>query len=288
MVKVHALHTGKFKLDGGAMFGVVPKSMWNKLNPSDENNMCTWSLSCLLVQDGDRNILIDTGIGNKQDEKFRSHFYPHETFDFDTLLSEIGLSVDDITDVLLTHLHFDHCGGVLYKNDKGEILPTFPNAKVWSNDYHFQWASQPNDREKASFLKENIQPLKSLNILHLIDVEPGIRFSDNITLDFVYGHTGGMMIPYIQLDNGKQIVFTADLLPSHCHVSMPYVMAYDIQPLLTLNEKHVLYEKTVNENTFIFLEHDKDFELINLVKNEQGRVIVGKDWKVSEVYGVIS
>lgn len=283
MVKVHALNTGKFKLDGGAMFGVVPKSMWNKLNSSDDNNMCTWSLRCLLVEDGDRKILIDTGIGTKQDEKFRSHFYPHETLGFDELLTEINLKADDITDVLLTHLHFDHCGGALYKNDKGEILPTFPNAKVWSNDFHYNWATNPNDREKASFLKENILPLKELGLLNLIDVQNGIHFSDNITLDFVYGHTGGMMTPTINLDNGKKIIFTADLLPSHCHVSMPFVMAYDVQPLITLKEKQELYEKSVNENTFIFLEHDKDFELINLVKNEQGKVVLGDNFKVSAI-----
>jgi glyoxylase-like metal-dependent hydrolase (beta-lactamase superfamily II) len=276
MVKIHTIVAGKFKLDGGAMFGVVPKSMWAKLNEPDDNNMCTWAMRCLLVQDGDRNILIDTGIGLKQDPKFRSHFSPENITTFDDELAAIGLKSDDITDVLLTHLHFDHCGGALKLDDNNNIVPTFANAKVWSNDYHYKWATKPNDREKASFLKENIAPLRDMNLLHLIDVQDGILFSDHINLDFVYGHTGAMMIPTIRLDNGRSIIFCADLLPSHCHISMPYVMAYDVQPLLTLQEKAVLFEKAANDHTCLYLEHDKDHAAISIAKNENGRYVLGE------------
>jgi glyoxylase-like metal-dependent hydrolase (beta-lactamase superfamily II) len=276
MVKVHTIVAGKFKLDGGAMFGVVPKSMWSKLNEPDDNNMCTWAMRCLLVQDGDRNIMIDTGIGLKQDPKFRSHFSPENITTFDEELAALGLKSDDITDVLLTHLHFDHCGGALKLDNNNAIVPTFANAKIWSNDYHYKWATNPNDREKASFLKENIAPLQEMDLLHLIDVQEGIKFSDHISLDFVYGHTGAMMIPTITLENGRRIIFCADLLPSHCHISMPYVMAYDVQPLLTLQEKGVLFEKAANDHTCLFLEHDKDHAAISIVKNDNGRYVFGE------------
>ncbi len=274
MVKVHVIEAGRFKLDGGAMFGVVPKSLWSKLNAPDDNNMCTWAIRCLLVQDGPRNILIDAGIGLKQDPKFRSHFSPENITTFDEELAAIGLTSDDITDVLLTHLHFDHCGGALKLDANNEIVPTFANAKIWSNDYHYNWAIDPNERERASFLKENILPLKELGLLHLMDVESGVKFSDHITLDFVYGHTGGMMIPTVKLDNGKSIVFCADLLPSHCHISMPYVMAYDVQPLLTLKEKSELFEKVEDGLTCLYLEHDKDFAAITIQRNEKGRHVL--------------
>ena len=274
-MKLHIIETGKFKLDGGAMFGVVPRKLWKKLNPPDENNMCTWAMRCLLIEDGERKILIDTGLGNKQDEKFRSHFHPHGDDNLISSLAKSGFSAEDITDVFLTHLHFDHVGGAIYRDDKGNLVPTFPNATYWSNEKHYNWAINPNARERASFLKENILPLKEHGVLKFIDVEQGVKFTDSISLDFVYGHTEALMVPYIHMDDGRSIVYTADLLPSHCHIGMPYVMGYDIRPLETLKEKALLYEKVINTNHYIFFEHDKDIACAELVKNERGRVVFG-------------
>ena len=274
-MKLHIIETGKFKLDGGAMFGVVPKSMWKRLNPPDGNNMCTWSMRCLLIEDGERKILIDTGLGDKQDEKFRSYFHPHGEDSLKDSLSSAGFDFEDITDVLLTHLHFDHVGGAIVKDAQNNLIPTFPNATYWSNKKHWDWALNPNPREKASFLKENILPLADHNVLKFIDIESGVKFTDSISLDFVYGHTEAMMIPYIHLDNGSTLVYTADLLPSHCHIGMPYVMGYDIRPLDTLKEKSLLYEKTVNTNHMIFFEHDKDIACAQLTRNDKGRVVLG-------------
>lgn len=256
------------------MFGVVPKTMWSKLNVPDDNNMCTWAMRCLLVDEGDRKILIDTGIGHKQSDKFRSHFSPANIIDFQTDLENYDLNAEDITDVILTHLHFDHAGGVLVKDKNDKILPAFPNAKVWSNDYHYKWAINPNERERASFLSENILPLRELGLLHLIDVGESIPFSESITIDFVYGHTGAMMIPTVHLNDGKKIIFCADLLPSSYHVGMPYVMAYDVQPLVTLKEKEELYEKACNDNTYLLTEHDPHTNYIRIEKNDQGRVVL--------------
>lgn len=282
MVKVTVINTGFFKLDGGAMFGVVPKSMWSKLNPPDENNMCTWAMRCLLVEDGNRKILIDTGIGTKQSEKFRSHFSPTNIIDFNSDLDNYGFEASEITDVLLTHFHFDHAGGVLTHNQKGEIIPTFPNARVWSNDYHLDWALNPNERERASFLKENIQPLLDFNVLDLVEIEDNVKFSDSITLDFVYGHTGAMMIPTIHLDSGKKIIFCADLLPSSFHVGIPYIMAYDVQPLVTLREKEILFEKACDGQTFLFTEHDPFTNYIQVEKSESGKVVIGERTDILE------
>jgi glyoxylase-like metal-dependent hydrolase (beta-lactamase superfamily II) len=279
-MKLHIIETGKFKLDGGAMFGVVPKSLWQRLNEPDENNMCTWSMRCLLVEDGERKILIDTGLGNKQDEKFRSHFYPHGEDSLMGSLNNAGFSAEDITDVFLTHFHFDHVGGAVMRDKANNLVPTFPNAIYWSNEKHWNWALQPNAREKASFLKENIVPLQDHGVIRFIDVEDGIRFTDSISIDFAYGHTEALMVPYIKLDNGKTLVYTADLLPSHCHIGMPYVMGYDIRPLVTLQEKELLYEKTVNTNHMIFFEHDKDIACAELIKNERGRVVLGDQIKL--------
>ncbi len=279
-MKLYTIDTGFFKLDGGAMFGVVPKVLWNRLNPSDENNLCTWAMRCLLIEDGDRKILIDTGMGDKQDAKFKSHFHPHGT---DTLVSSIenhGFSVDDITDVIITHFHFDHVGGALYKNTNGNIVPTFPNATYWSNELHYNWALDPNAREKASFLKENFVPLYDMGILQFIDVEQDVKFTDRISISFVDGHTKAMMVPYIQMDDGKTLVYGADLMPSHCHISMPYVMSYDLFPLKTLEEKAALYERATDGNHVIYFEHDKDMVAGTIKRNEKGRVVFDKEFLI--------
>ncbi len=282
-MKLHTIDTGLFKLDGGAMFGVVPKKMWKNINPPDADNMCTWAMRCLLIEEGDRKILIDTGLGNKQDEKFRSHFSPHGD---DTLVNSLkvsGFSVEDITDVLLTHMHFDHVGGAVYRDHKGNLLPTFPNATYWTNEVHHKWALDPNPREKASFLKDNIVPLADHGCLKYIDVEQGARFSEHITLDFVYGHTEALMVPYIDLGNGNTLVYTADLMPSHGHVGLPYVMAYDIRPLVTMQERAELHEKVVDTNHFIYFEHDKDVAVGQLIKNDRGRVVFGGEVSLSDI-----
>ena len=275
-MQLHILETGKFKLDGGAMFGVVPKRMWNKMHPADEDNLCTWQMRCLLVIDGDRKILIDTGVGNKQDDRFRKHFYPHDDINFNTSLANLGLSTEDITDVLITHFHFDHVGGALELDAKGKIIPTFPNATYWTNDVHYEWANNPNAREAASFLKENFVPLKDAGVLKLIDVEEGVRFSESISLSFVNGHTEAMMIPYINMPSGNTLIYCADLIPSHHHVQLPYIMAYDMKPLESLREKQALHERATDGKHFLFFEHDLDVACGNIVKNEQERVVFGE------------
>jgi glyoxylase-like metal-dependent hydrolase (beta-lactamase superfamily II) len=282
-MKVYSVNTGRFKLDGGAMFGVVPKRMWNKLHPADEENMITLQARCLLVDEGKRKILIDTGMGYKQDEKFRSHFYPHEMMPFDQSLEEIGFRREDITDVLITHFHFDHVGGALMFDTGGNIVPTFPNAVYWSNALHYSWALHPNAREAASFLKENFVPMKDQGILQFIDVEQGIRFSETIHLDFVFGHTEAMMIPTISLPSGNSLVFTADLLPFHHHVPMPYVMAYDVRPLETMREKAVLFEKTANPSHYLFFEHDPFLACGQISRNEQGKVVFDRAVTLDEI-----
>ena len=236
-MKLYSINTGYFKLDGGAMFGVVPKSMWHKINPADENNLCSWALRCLLIEDGNRLILVDNGNGDKQDAKFFSHYYLHGDDTLDKSLAAHGFHRDDITDVFLTHLHFDHCGGsIIRQGDR--LIPAFKNAVYWSNKDHWQWATQPNEREKASFLKENILPIQESGQLKFItvptDAEQGglVNFSTNIQVRFVFGHTDAMMLPQIQY-KGKTLVFMADLLPSVGHIPLPYVMSYDMFPLTT-------------------------------------------------------
>lgn len=250
-MKLYAVNTGYFKLDGGAMFGVVPKTIWNKLNPADEKNLCSWALRCLLIEDGDRLILVDNGNGDKQDEKFFSHYYLHGDDTLDKSLAKHGFHRDDITDVFLTHLHFDHCGGSIVR-EKGQLIPAFKKAVYWSNEVHWAWATEPNEREKASFLKENILPIRESGQLKLIPVPARsatemetsaiLDFSDNISIRIVNGHTEAMMLPQIRYKN-KTIVFMADLLPSMAHLPVPYVMAYDMQPLITLHEKDPFYTR---------------------------------------------
>lgn len=277
-MNLYTINTGYFKLDGGAMFGVVPKSMWNKLNPSDENNLCSWAMRCLLVEDGERLILIDNGIGDKQDAKFMGHYYLHGDDTLDKSLSAHGFSKNDITDVFLTHLHFDHCGGSIVR-DGDRLVPAFKNANYWSNEDHWRWATVPNEREKASFLKENILPIKESGQLRFVNVPAagmdangmlaGTSFGEHIDIRFVNGHTDKMMLPQMQY-KGRTIVFMADLLPSTSHIPLPYVMAYDMFPLTTLQEKKSFLEEAVNNDYILYFEHDPVNECCTLQQTEKG------------------
>lgn len=274
-MKFHTIETGKFKLDGGAMFGVVPKKMWNKLNPADENNMCTWALRCLLVEHEDRVILVDTGMGNKQSDKFRSHFQPHGDSDLILSLKSKGFEPEDITDVILTHLHFDHVGGAVMYNNDNKLKPTFPRADYWSHKKHYNWALHPNMREKASFLKENFVPLEENGVLKLVDGDLEYKWMNRINFKFYYGHTEAMLIPEFEMDNGQKMIYMADLLPSTAHVRLPYVMSYDIRPLDTLDERKRFYDRAIDEKSFLFLEHDPFNEVFTISKDEKGRYGVG-------------
>jgi glyoxylase-like metal-dependent hydrolase (beta-lactamase superfamily II) len=281
-MRLYSINTGYFKLDGGAMFGVVPKSIWNKINPADENNMCSWAMRCLLIEDGNRLILVDNGMGNKQDAKFFSYYYLHGDDTLDKSLANHGFNRDDITDVFLTHLHFDHCGGSIVR-DGDKLTPAFKNAVYWSNEKHWEWAVNPNDREKASFLKENILPIKESGQLKFVAYPadskkagpahlPGTlttAFAENITVRFVDGHTNSMMLPQITYKE-KTVVFMADLLPSAGHIPIPYVMAYDMFPLTTLHEKKNFLSDAVNNDFVLFFEHDPVNECCNLVQTERG------------------
>jgi glyoxylase-like metal-dependent hydrolase (beta-lactamase superfamily II) len=282
-MKLYTINTGFFKLDGGAMFGVVPKSIWNKINPADENNLCNWAMRSLLIEDGNRLILVDNGIGDKQDAKFFSHYYLNGTDTLDTSLAHYGFHRDDITDVFLTHLHFDHCGGSIIRiGDK--LAPAFKNAVYWSNSLHWQWATEPNDREKASFLKENILPINESGQLRFVDTPvssnelmqsskdtalPSTDFSDTISVRFVNGHTEAMMLPQIRYKE-KTIVYMADLLPSQGHIPIPYVMAYDMFPLTTLLEKKSFLKEAVTNDYILFFEHDPQYECCTVQQTEKG------------------
>ena len=268
-MKLYTINAGYFKLDGGAMFGVVPKSIWNKLNPADENNMCTWALRCLLIEVNNKRILIDTGMGNKQDAKFFSHYYMHGNETFETSLAKHGFTKNDITDVLLTHLHFDHCGGSIVREGE-QLVPAFKNATYWSNEQHWKWAIQPNEREKASFLKENILPIKESGRLKFAEVKDSTSIIDDaITLKFAYGHTDAMMLPVINY-NSKTIVYMADLLPSAAHIPLPYVMGYDMFPLTTLNEKKSFLQEAFDYNYILYFEHDPSVECCTLQTTDKG------------------
>lgn len=267
-MKLHAVHTGNFKLDGGAMFGVVPKSIWQKLNPADDNNLCSWAMRSLLIEDGKRLILVDNGIGDKQDAKFMGHYHLHGEESLDGSLKELGLHRDDITDVLLTHLHFDHCGGSIVRaGDK--LVPAFKNATYWSNLRHWEWATKPNEREKASFLKENILPIEASGQLKFIEPLDGIGFTEHVTIRFVHGHTDAMMLPQINY-KGRTVVYMADLLPSIGHIPLPYVMAYDMFPLTTLQEKKAFLSEAVENDYILFFEHDPLQECCSLHQTERG------------------
>lgn len=272
-MKISVINTGLFKLDGGAMFGVVPKKLWQRVHPPDENNMCTWAMRCLLIENEDQKILVDCGIGEKQDDKFRSHFEPHGTDSLLQSLAAKGLAPEDITDVFLTHLHFDHCGGAVLRTEDGSLQPTFPNAKYWSNEKHFNWAMEPNAREKASFLKENFLPLQEAGVLRFVEENNSQNVFKNIDVKFVYGHTEAMMVLYLHHKDAT-LVYCADVIPSSFHVSMPYVMAYDLRPLETLKEKAEILEAAVQEKYVLLFEHDPNIECATVRKNEKGRIIV--------------
>lgn len=270
-MKLHALNTGMFKLDGGAMFGVVPKTLWQKTNPADEYNMCTWAMRSMLIEDGNKLILIDAGIGDKQSEKFFSHYFLHGDDSLHGNLKKLGFHADDITDVFLTHLHFDHCGGAINRVGESQFAPAFKNATFWSNEKHWQWATVPNAREKASFLSENILPIQESCQLKFIERTGNFTENvfENIDVFFADGHTESQMIPHIQY-KGRTIVFMADLLPSVGHIPLPYVMGYDTRPLITLDEKGKFLKRAADENFVLFLEHDGVNQCCTLQNTEKG------------------
>ncbi len=271
---LYPIETGNFKLDGGAMFGVVPKALWSRTNPADANNMIDLAARSLLVENGDRLILIDTGAGNKQSEKFFSHYYPWGPHSLDRSLKQAGFHRDDITDVFLTHLHFDHCGGsIQWNRDRTGYEPAFRNAVFWSNEAHWEWAVHPNAREKASFLSENILPMQESGQLRFIPREEGVSFLEDSPLGFgvlfVDGHTEKQMIPHIR-HKGRTLVFMADLLPTVGHIPLPYVMGYDTRPLITLEEKAAFLQAAADEQYILFLEHDAHNECCTLMHTEKG------------------
>lgn len=272
-MKLTIVSAGYFKLDGGAMFGVVPKVMWQKLNPADENNLCTWTMRSLLIETGSRKILIDTGIGEKQDERFRSHFHPsgHGVV---RSLSDMDIKPEAITDVLLTHLHFDHCGEAVRYDDQGNLVPSFPNAQYYIGRKHWEWAIEANPREKASFLPENFIPLKEAGVLTLLDTTPDHKteWLEDIKIIECNGHTKGLMafdIPY----QGTRLIYLSDLIPSIHHIGLPYIMAYDLWPYQTLEEKTEVLEEAVKENHILFFQHDPLIATCRVEKNDKGRIV---------------
>ncbi|MBY0480512.1 MAG: MBL fold metallo-hydrolase [Chitinophagaceae bacterium] len=277
-MQLYTIDAGYFKLDGGAMYGVVPKTMWSKLNPPNENNLCNWALRCLLIEDGNRLILIDNGVGDKQDAKFFGHYYLTGNTDINKALAVHGFHSSDITDVFLTHLHFDHCGGSI-KREGGKLVTNFPNAVYWSNQEHWQWATEPNDREKASFLKENILPIMESGQLKMIEIpKEGLettgvlgrtKFTDTVDIRFVNGHTDKMMLPEIRY-KGHKIVYMADLLPSVSHLPIPWVMGYDMFPLTTIHEKKSFLKEAVEADYILYFEHDALNECCELQQTEKG------------------
>jgi len=267
-MKIFSIDTGNLKLDGGAMFGVVPKVIWSKLYPCDENNLCNWIMRCLLIVEGDRRILIDCGIGNKQSEKFFANYYLNGDTSLESSLAKQGFSMEDITDVILTHLHFDHCGGaVRWNEERTDYIPAFKNAVYHASRQQWEWATNPNNREKASFLKENILPIKEKGKLNLI--EKDTELFPGISVRLFHGHTDGQVIPLIRYKN-RTIVFMADLLPSSAHIPLPYVMSYDTRPLITLQEKEKFMKEAAVNEYVLFFEHDLYRECCTVTDTEKG------------------
>ena len=284
-MKLYPIESGNFKLDGGAMFGVVPKTIWNKTNPADANNLIDIAARCLLIEDGNRLILIDTGMGNKQSEKFFGYYSLWGSHSLDASLAKYGFHRDDISDVFMTHLHFDHCGGsIQWNSNKSGYEPTFKNAKYWTNKNHWEWATKPNAREKASFLSENILPMQESGQLHFIaNPESDFAFSEEMGFGIFYadGHTEKQMLPHIQYQD-KTIVFCADLIPTSGHVPIPYVMGYDTRPLLTMPEKSKFLTTAAENNYYLFLEHDAYNEIITVEKTDRG-VRLKEIFKANEI-----
>ncbi len=285
-MKIYPIETGNIKLDGGAMFGVVPKSIWQRTNPADSKNMIDLTMRCLLIEDGERLILIDTGIGNKQSDTFFGYFYLSGNFSLDSSLAALGFHRDEITDVVLTHLHFDHCGGsIQWNKNKTGYEPAFKNAKYWSNKEHWQWATEPNPREKASFLKENIIPIQESGQLSFVPLSENLYTKIpelNLEVLCVDGHTEKQMLPQIQY-KGKTIVFVADLLPTIGHIPLAYVMGYDTRPLLTMNEKASFLKEAADKEYILFLEHDAHHELCTVKHTEKG-VRLQNSYTFNEVF----
>ncbi len=276
---LHTIETELFKLDGGAMFGVVPKVLWNKKIDCDDKNLCTWAMRCLLIEAGDRLILIDTGIGDKQDESFLKHYYLHGDHTLESSLKDKGFSAADVTDVFLTHLHFDHVGGAV-RREGDRLVPTFANATYWSNKDHWEWAVNPNPREKASFLKENILPIQESGQLKLIDPQDDNPLSDFFDIKYAYGHTEAMMLPLIPYEGGH-ILYCADLLPSVHHIPLPWIMGYDMRPLDTLSEKTALLQEACDGGWKLYFEHDAQNMGCSLIQTEKGvraNEILTFDW----------
>ncbi|MDE1191645.1 MAG: MBL fold metallo-hydrolase [Arachidicoccus sp.] len=284
-MKLYSINTELFKLDGGAMFGVVPKTLWSKQIPADENNLITLAMRLLLIEDENKLILIDTGIGSKQDEKFFGHYYLNKENTLEKSLAKHGFSKDDITDVFLTHLHFDHVGGAI-EIDDGNLVPAFKNAVYWSNETHWNWAIEPNAREKASFLKENILPIEQSGKLQFIQVPEDantiVPFTKNISVRFVSGHTNAMMVPQIKYKD-KTIVYMADLIPTSAHFGLPYIASYDVYPLTALQEKEIFLNEAVDNDYILFFEHDANVECCTLWKNEKNKIIIKHQFKIEDI-----
>ncbi len=283
-MKISTVHAGLFKLDGGAMFGVVPKTLWNKMNPADERNLCTWSMQSLLIETSYHKILVDTGIGNKQDDKFRSHFEPHGPYDLIHSVEELHYGVGQITDVFITHFHFDHVGGAVSWDADKNCVPTFPEATYWSNERHYNWALNPNPRERASFLKENFVPLKEAGVLNFLPEENGYQLYEDISIHYSHGHTDALMYLDIKYQD-RHLIFASDLLPSHYHIGMPYVMAYDIRPLISIEEKEQLLRQALERKDVIYFQHDPQYECGTVKLDQRGRIVVDELGTLEDFFG---